>query len=110
MFDTTVTLALAVIAIILSVLFHKYKSRSSEKRMTKMMRHIYAQKKPQRGNWGHGKGNTAVSMLTDQAGVNSCFPPESGYTKGVIFSDAYSCLRPKAAVREIKKTTASWLV
>ncbi len=71
MFDTMDALALAVIAIILSVLFHKYKSRSSEKRMTKMTRHIYAQKKPQRRNWGHGKGNIVSFILPDPAGANS---------------------------------------
>jgi len=36
--------------------------------------------------------------------ANGCFRPQSGYTIGMIFSVAYSCFRPKAAVREIRKT------
>ena len=29
------------------------------------------------------------------------YPPESGYTIGIIFSEAYSCFRPKAAIHQV---------
>jgi len=32
---------------------------------------------------------------------NGCFRPQSGYTIGMIFSEAYSCFRPRAAIRAV---------
>ncbi len=35
--------------------------------------------------------------------ANGCFRPQSGYTTGVFFSDAYSSKRPRAAIRRARK-------
>jgi hypothetical protein len=42
--------------------------------------------------------------------MNFCYTPESGYSPSVNFDIVNGCFRPKAAVREIKKPAANWLV